>query len=279
MPELPEVETVCKGLSGVLEGRRLVHVALHRPDLRVPFPAGFADRLTGRMVTAVRRRAKYYQWLLDDGWAVVGHLGMSGTFEVSPPGSNRPPPGKHDHVVIETDAGAIVTFRDPRRFGLMTLIPQAELETHPMLADIGPEPLDDDAFSGPVLAARLKDKKTPIKAALLDQGVVAGVGNIYACEALYRAGISPKRLAHTVQGARADKLAAAVKAVLKDAIASGGSSLRDHIRPDGELGYFQHSFDVYGRTGEACANAACGAPILQIPQAGRSTFYCSRCQR
>lgn len=279
MPELPEVETVCKGLSAVLTGRRMVHVAVHRPDLRVPFPAGFADALTGRRILEVRRRAKYYQWLLDDGQAVVGHLGMSGTFEVSPPGSNRPPPGKHDHVVIETDEGAIVTFRDPRRFGLMTLVPQAELETHPMLADIGPEPLDD-AFDGAMLVAGLAGRRGPIKPALLDQKVVAGIGNIYACEALFRAGISPRRGCDSITGKRADRLVEALKAVLREAIASGGSSLRDHRMVNGELGYFQHSFAVYGREGEPCPGCDCGRKAVQrIVQAGRSTFFCAQRQR
>ncbi len=276
MPELPEVETVRRGLMPAMQGKRLDAVIPRRPDLRFPLPDGFGQRLTGRTVVDIRRRAKFLMIDLDSPDVLIAHLGMSGSFRL---GAAAFPEEKHDHVIFKMSGGGEVHYNDPRRFGFMDLWPAADLAAHPMLARLGPEPLDDDAFSGPVLAARLKDKKTPIKAALLDQGVVAGVGNIYACEALYRAGISPKRLAHTVQGARADKLAAAVKAVLKDAIASGGSSLRDHIRPDGELGYFQHSFDVYGRTGEACANAACGAPILQIPQAGRSTFYCSRCQR
>lgn len=259
-----------------MQGKRLDAVIPRRPDLRFPLPDGFGQRLTGRTVVDIRRRAKFLMVDLDSPDVLIAHLGMSGSFRL---GAKPFPEEKHDHVIFKMSGGGEVHYNDPRRFGFMDLWPAADLATHPMLAKLGPEPLDDDAFSGAVLAARLKDRKTPIKAALLDQGVVAGVGNIYACEALYRAGISPKRLAHTVQGARADRLAQAVKAVLKDAIASGGSSLRDHIRPDGELGYFQHSFDVYGRTGEACANAACGQPIRQIPQAGRSTFYCSRCQR
>jgi formamidopyrimidine-DNA glycosylase len=276
MPELPEVETVRRGLMPAMQGLRLDAVIPRRPDLRFPLPDGFGQRLTGRTVAAIRRRAKFLMFDLDSPDVLIAHLGMSGSFRL---GAQAFPEEKHDHVIFKMSGGGEVHYNDPRRFGFMDLWPAADLAAHPMLAKLGPEPLDDDAFSGPVLAARLKDKKTPIKAALLDQGVVAGVGNIYACEALYRAGISPKRLAHTVQGARAERLAQAVKAVLTDAIASGGSSLRDHIRPDGELGYFQHSFDVYGRTGEACANAACGQPIRQIPQAGRSTFYCSRCQR
>lgn len=282
MPELPEVETVCRGLSRVLEDRRLVHVAVNRADLRVPFPQGFADRLTGRTVRAVRRRAKYYQWFLDDGMVVLGHLGMSGTFEVSPPGSNRPPAGPHDHVVLETDAGAIITFRDPRRFGLMTLVPESDLARHPLLADLGPEPLDE-AFDGAVLAAALKGRRGPIKPALLDQKVVAGIGNIYACEALFRAGISPRRTASTIAGQRAERLAAALKAVLREAIASGGSSLRDHRLVNGELGYFQHSFAVYDHAGEPCPGCDCDAArtggVRRIVQAGRSTFFCPKRQR
>ncbi len=276
MPELPEVETVRRGLMPAMQGQRLDAVIPRWPNLRFPLPDGFGQRLTGRTVVDIRRRAKFLMFDLDSPDVLIAHLGMSGSFRL---GAHAFPEEKHDHVIFKMSGGGEVHYNDPRRFGFMDLWAAADLASYPMLAKLGPEPLDDDAFSGAVLAARLKGRKTPIKAALLDQGVVAGVGNIYACEALYRAGISPKRLAHTVQGARAEKLAQAVKAVLKEAIASGGSSLRDHIRPDGELGYFQHSFDVYGRTGEACANAACGAPILQIPQAGRSTFYCSRCQR
>jgi formamidopyrimidine-DNA glycosylase len=276
MPELPEVETVRRGLLPAMQGKRLDAVIPRRPNLRFPLPDGFRQRLTGRTVIDIRRRAKFLMIDLDGPDVLIAHLGMSGSFRL---GAQAFPEEKHDHVIFKMSGGGEVHYNDPRRFGFMDLCAAADLAAYPMLAKLGPEPLDDAAFSGAVLAARLKGRKTPIKAALLDQAVVAGVGNIYACEALYRAGISPKRLAHTVQGARADKLAQAVKAVLKDAIASGGSSLRDHIRPDGELGYFQHSFDVYGRTGDACANAACGAPIRQIPQAGRSTFYCPRCQR
>ncbi len=276
MPELPEVETVRRGLMPAMQGQRLDAVIPRRPNLRFPLPDGFGQRLTGRRVVDIRRRAKFLMFDLDSPDVLIAHLGMSGSFRL---GAKPFPEEKHDHVIFKMSGGGEVHYNDPRRFGFMDLWAAADLASYPMLAKLGPEPLDDDAFNGKALAARLKDRKTSIKVALLDQKVVAGVGNIYACEALYRAGISPKRLAHTVQGARAGKLADAVKAVLTEAIASGGSSLRDHIRPDGELGYFQHSFDVYGRTGEACANAACGQPIRQIPQAGRSTFYCSRCQR
>lgn len=282
MPELPEVETVCRGLAPVLEGRRLVHVAVNRADLRIPFPDGFAAALTGRVVTAVRRRAKYWLWMLDDGQVALGHLGMSGTFEVSPPGSNRPPAGPHDHVVIETDGGHIVTFRDPRRFGLMTLTRAEDLETHPMLAAIGPEPLSD-AFDGAALAAALAGRRGPIKPALLDQTVVAGVGNIYACEALFRAGLSPRRRADTIRGARAGRLAQAIKTVLAEAIDSGGSSLRDHRLVNGAMGYFQHTFAVYDKEGAPCPGCTCDPAatggVRRMTQSGRSTFFCATRQR
>jgi formamidopyrimidine-DNA glycosylase len=282
MPELPEVETVCRGLAPVLEGHRLVHVAVNRADLRLPFPGGFAAALTGRVVTAVRRRAKYWLWMLDDGMVALGHLGMSGAFRVGLPGSNRPPPGPHDHVVIETDAGAIVTFNDPRRFGLMTLARAADLETHPLLAALGPEPLSPQ-FDGAVLAAALAGRRGPVKPALLDQTVVAGVGNIYACEALFRAGLSPRRRADTIRGGRAERLAQAIKAVLAEAIESGGSSLRDHRQVTGELGYFQHAFAVYGREGEPCPGCVCDlgrtGGVQRLVQGGRSTFFCATRQR
>ncbi len=282
MPELPEVETVCRGLRPVLEGRRLVRVAVNRPDLRIPFPDGFAAALTGRLVVEVRRRAKYWIWRLDDGMAALGHLGMSGTFEVSPPGSNRAPAGKHDHAAFETDEGAIVTYRDPRRFGLMTLAPASTLDSHPLLAAIGPEPLSD-RFDGASLAAALAGRRGPVKPALLDQTVVAGIGNIYACEALFRAGISPRRSCASITGARADRLAAAIKAVLAEAIESGGSSLRDHRLVNGEMGYFQHTFAVYDQEGEACPGCTCDRArtggVARLVQGGRSTFFCATRQR
>ncbi|MEQ8505525.1 MAG: bifunctional DNA-formamidopyrimidine glycosylase/DNA-(apurinic or apyrimidinic site) lyase [Rhodospirillales bacterium] len=276
MPELPEVETVRRGLIPAMQGRRLDAVIPRRPDLRFPLPDGFGQRLTGRTVTDIRRRAKFLIFDLDGPDVLIAHLGMSGSFRL---GKTAFPEEKHDHVIFKMSGGGEAHYNDPRRFGFMDIWAAADLASYPMLAKLGPEPLDDEAFNGKALAARLKGRKTSIKVALLDQKVVAGVGNIYACEALYRSGISPKRSAHTVQGGRADKLAAAVKAVLQDAIKSGGSSLRDHIRPDGELGYFQHSFDVYGRAGEACRHDGCGGPVQQIPQGGRSTFFCPRCQR
>ncbi|HEY4162393.1 MAG TPA: bifunctional DNA-formamidopyrimidine glycosylase/DNA-(apurinic or apyrimidinic site) lyase [Dongiaceae bacterium] len=275
MPELPEVETVARGLAARLEGRRIAKAEIRRGDLRWPFPKGFAQKLTGRRVIKVRRRAKYIVAELDDGNALLAHLGMSGRMLLSKgrPAELEP----HDHVILETDDGWCLRFNDARRFGMMDLVPLAKLEEHKLLREVGPEPLGN-AFNGPVLAAALKGKKTSIKAAILDQTVVAGVGNIYASEALFRARISPKRLAYTVQGERAEKLAAAIKQVLKDAIAAGGSSLRDYVQADGELGYFQHQWRVYDKEGQPCPEG-CGGTIRRIVQGGRSTFYCPKCQR
>lgn len=276
MPELPEVETVCRGLAPHLEGRRLVHVEARRPDLRWPLPVDFAQRLQGRTVVALRRRAKYLLAELEDGTVLIAHLGMSGRMLIT---EGKPPVlEKHDHIVLATDRDIWVRFNDARRFGAMDLTTLDALETHKLLAGLGPEPLSN-AFNGPALALALKGRRTPIKAALLDQHVVAGIGNIYACEALYRAGLSPRRQAYTVQGERAERLAAAVKQVLAEAIEAGGSTLRDYRQADGELGYFQHAFKAYGREGEACGNPGCGRPVLRLVQSGRSTFYCARCQR
>jgi formamidopyrimidine-DNA glycosylase len=282
MPELPEVETVRRGLAAVMTGARLARVESRRADLRIPLPAGFAARLTGQRVLKLERRAKYILVRLEDGLIWLIHLGMSGRMSILPQGHNQPPLGKHDHFVFDLGSGVQVRFNDARRFGLMTFI-EGAAEDHPLLAGLGPEPLGDD-FSGAVLAAALKGKKTPIKAALLDQRVVAGIGNIYACEALYRAGISPKRAARLVQGERADRLALAVKAVLTEAIAVGGSTLRDHQQPSGELGYFQHHFAAYDREGGPCKLCQAAkhpkAPLIRrMVQAGRSTFYCAVHQR
>jgi len=275
MPELPEVETVARGLAKRLEGHRLAKVETRRGDLRWPFPKGFVKRLTGRRVLKVRRRAKYIVAELDDGNALLAHLGMSGRMLLS---KGRPEILEpHDHVILETDEGWVLRFNDARRFGMMDLVAIAKLEQHKLIRGIGPEPLGNE-FSGPILAAALKGKKTSIKAAILDQKVVAGVGNIYASEALYRAGISPKRLAYTVQGDRAEKLAHAIKAVLNEAVAAGGSSLRDYVQADGELGYFQHHWRVYDKEGQPCPGK-CGGTIRRITQGGRSTFYCPKCQR
>lgn len=278
MPELPEVETVARGLAQVWEGRRFVSVVCRRAGLRRPFPRTFAQDLTGRRVETVGRRAKYLVVRLEGGLVLLGHLGMSGRMTISP--LRNTPPGPHDHVDFVTDQGVLVTLTDPRRFGLMTLCRDSELAAHPLLADLGPEPLEA-SFDAAVLAAALAGKATPIKSALLDQRVVAGLGNIYVCESLFRAAISPLRDAGSLRPAEIEPLTAAIKAVLTEAIAAGGSTLKDHMRPDGELGYFQHSFKVYGRAGERCSGCpgAGRCPGIQrIVQAGRSTFYCAERQ-
>jgi formamidopyrimidine-DNA glycosylase len=283
MPELPEVETVMRGLQGRLEGRVLLRVVARRPDLRWPLPPGLAVTLTGARVTGFRRRAKYILMRLDSGWSVVLHLGMSGRILLEPVigSGQRNDITLHEHLEIETDDGWRVGFVDPRRFGSVDLIETSREDQHRLLAGLGPEPLED-AFSVAVLTRALEGKRTPIKAALLDQKVVAGLGNIYACEALFRAGISPQRLAHTVPGARATRLVPAIKQTLTEAITAGGSSLRDYVQTNGELGYFQHAWKVYAREGERCP--ACNEPsachgIRRIVQSGRSTFYCPRTQR
>ena len=280
MPELPEVETVRLGLAGALEGERLVRVEARRSDLRFPLPRGFERILSGRKVTAVERRGKFLLIRLDGELTVIAHLGMSGRFRIF----TAPPPAleRHDHVIFETDGGVTVRFNDPRRFGFMDIVDTGALGRHPMLAALGPEPLTDE-FDGPTLAAALKGRQAPIKAALLDQSVVAGLGNIYASEVLFRAGLSPRRKAANVQGGRARKLVRAIKTVLTEAIAAGGSSFRDHRRPDGELGYFQHAWAVYGRQGKTCPGCDCDPArtggIRRIKQSGRSTFYCASRQR
>jgi formamidopyrimidine-DNA glycosylase len=279
MPELPEVETVRRGLAAVMAGRMLSRVEVRRGDLRRPLPADFAARLEGRTVTAIDRRAKYLLFRLDDGGVLLAHLGMSGRMVVSPRGANAPAEeARHEHIVFFTDDGARIGFSDPRRFGLMDLTTAAALADHPLLRHLGPEPLDA-AFDGAALGARLAGKRTPIKAALLDQRVVAGLGNIYVCEALHVAGLSPRRSALTVQGLRADRLASAIHGVLDDAIAAGGSSLRDYVTATGGLGYFQFSWRVYGREGDPCRDEGCGGTVSRLVQSGRSTFFCSRCQR
>ncbi len=280
MPELPEVETVCRGLAPIFEGRRFAQVLQRRPDLRFPLPTDFAARLSGRRIETVRRRAKYILMDLDGGETLLCHLGMSGRMVITAEGAL--PLAPHDHIVFTTEDGQQVRFNDARRFGFMDLIETGGLEQSKYLKTLGPEPLGN-GFSGPVLAAALKGRKTSIKAALLDQRVVAGVGNIYACEALYVAALSPRRSAHSVQGQRAERLAGAVREVLTRAIAAGGSSLRDYVQASGELGYFQHEWRVYGREGELSpASREAGRddlPVRRIAQAGRSTFYCPLRQR
>ena len=279
MPELPEVETVMRGLQARLEGRIIRRARVHRPDLRWPFPPGLAARLTGARVSGFRRRAKYILMRLDGDDSVLLHLGMSGRMVIGRACANDIP--AHEHLTLETEDGWRIGFVDPRRFGSVDLVATAAEDAHRLLAGLGPEPLDA-AFTPALLSAALQGRRTPIKAALLDQGTVAGSGNIYVCEALFRAGISPLRLAHSVAGARAARLVPQIRATLTEAIAAGGSSLRDYVQPDGELGYFQHAWKVYGRAGEACERCP-GPPgcagVRRIVQSGRSTFYCERTQR
>lgn len=286
MPELPEVETVRRGLAPVLEGERLVRVEARRPDLRFPFPDGFVQRLVGARVTGLKRRAKYLLVDLDRSETLVSHLGMSGRFRIEGPAAAEPgrfhrasgDDPRHDHVVFETGSGGRIVYHDPRRFGFMGLIPTAQLETHPWFAAMGPEPLSDD-FDGARLSAVFQDRRQGPKTLLLDQRTVAGLGNIYVCEALHAARISPFRPAGRVSRPRLDLLAGTVKAVLARAIEAGGSTLRDFAAADGALGYFQHSFRAYDREGEACTNPGCSGVIRRRIQAGRSTFWCPACQR
>jgi formamidopyrimidine-DNA glycosylase len=291
MPELPEVETVRRGLEPAMEGARFTKVEVHRGDLRWPLPKDFVKRLEGKTVTGLGRRAKYLLADLSSGDVLIMHLGMSGSFHVfGGHGDNtlgryyreRSKHAAHDHIVFHMSSGAIVTFNDPRRFGSMKVVARKDLDAEPLLKGLGPEPLGNE-FDAAMLARACKGKKTSLKAALLDQRIVAGLGNIYVCEALYRARLSPKRMASTIatrSGAaneRAARLIEAIKAVLRDAIKAGGSSLRDHRRTDGDLGMFQHHFQVYDREGERCS--ACGGTVKRIVQNGRSTFYCPSCQK
>jgi formamidopyrimidine-DNA glycosylase len=293
MPELPEVETVRRGLEPVMDGARFSKVEVHRGDLRWPLPKDFRERLQGRTVTGLGRRAKYLLLDVSSGDVLLMHLGMSGSFHVFRKSGceelgryyhEREKHAAHDHVVFHMSSGAIVTFNDPRRFGFMKIVPRDKLDAEPLLNRLGPEPLGN-AFDAAMLAQACAGKKTSLKAALLDQRVVAGIGNIYASEALHRARLSPKRLAATIAreaGApneRAERLVKGIKAVLEDAIAAGGSSLRDHKRPDGDLGAFQHHFRVYDREGQRCVTRGCRGVVKRIVQNGRSTFYCPVCQK
>ena len=287
MPELPEVETVRRGLQPVLEGARLSRVEQRRPDLRFAFPDGFVQRLTGATITALERRAKYLLARLDRGDTLVMHLGMTGRFEIDEPGGARQRPGdfvhapasdpKHAHVLFMTEAGATVTYSDPRRFGFMGLVETARLDQHPWFSAMGPEPLGPD-FDAGVLVTAFKGRKQTAKTLLLDQRVVAGLGNIYVCEALHRSGISPIKPAALISKAKIKILTAAIKDVLAEAIEAGGSTLRDYAGADGALGYFQHTFRAYGREGEPCVTPSCGGIIERTVQAGRSTFFCPVCQ-
>ena len=281
MPELPEVETVRRGLAPVMEGRSFEHVETHRPDLRFPFPENFADRIAGTRLERLGRQAKFLTAHLSSGEILIMHLGMSGRFTIDGTqstqfvhdhGTNE----KHNHVVFHMQGGARVTYNDPRRFGFMELWSAADFHSYPRLSKLGPEPLSN-RFHADYLNMALSGKTSAIKTALLDQSVIAGLGNIYVCEALFRAGISPKRKSSTIPGKRAERLAPQINAVISEAIEAGGSSISDFANTDGSLGYFQHRFDVYGREGDPCT--ACKSPIKRITQAGRSSFYCSRCQR
>ena len=283
MPELPEVETVRTGLVPAMEGRAIERAELRRADLRWPFPERMAERLEGARVLALRRRSKYILADLSTSETLLIHLGMSGRMTVSGLrlGSfvhEHPERAAHDHVVLHMEGGARITFNDARRFGAMDLMPTAAQDAHPLLAHLGPEPLED-AFCGARLAGALAGRRLPIKAALLDQRIVAGLGNIYVCEALHRAGIAPRRQAGRIARARIERLVPIIKSVLREAIAAGGSSLRDHRQADGAMGYFQHGFGAYGREGAPCPAPGCGGTIARIVQSGRSTFHCPSCQR
>jgi formamidopyrimidine-DNA glycosylase len=290
MPELPEVETVRRGLEPVFMGSPIERVELRRGDLRFPFPPAFAERLAGRRVATLGRRAKYLVGELDDGAALVMHLGMSGSFRIDaddPEGvfhRARDTKAAHDHVVLHFAGGARITYNDPRRFGFMLLVPLADLPAHPLFAGLGVEPLGPE-MTPERLAAALEGRKAPLKAALLDQRIIAGLGNIYVCEALHRAHLSPLRAAGGLVDAKgrpkrglAD-LVRSIREVLGEAIAAGGSSLRDHRQTDGSLGYFQHSFRVYGREEAPCPTPGCRGMVARIAQGGRSTFFCRDCQK
>lgn len=285
MPELPEVETVRRGLAPALVGRRIRRARTKRADLRFPFPPRFAARLSGRRVDALERRAKYLLAHLDDGHVWITHLGMTGRWSIigaaRQPGDfyyGEPPDPAHTHVLIEIEDGSRLEFNDPRRFGYMDLIPQAELDTHPFFKSMGPEPLGNQ-FHLPYLKKTLAGKKTSIKAALLDQRVAAGLGNIYVVEALHRAGIAPTLAAGRISARRLERLYHAIRAVLEEAIAAGGSTLNDYARVDGAEGGFQHCFRVYGREGQPCQSTECGGTIARATHGGRSSFWCPRCQR
>ena len=293
MPELPEVETVRRGLQPVMEGAQILKAEARRADLRFPFQKDFAARLQGQTVTGLGRRAKYLMADLGSGDVLLMHLGMSGSFRVQKPDEARTPGefhhprGKdaaHDHVVFHMSSGADIVFNDPRRFGYMKIIARGAIDEEPLLRGLGPEPLGN-AFDAAMLARSCAGKKTSLKAALLDQRVVAGLGNIYVCEALYRARLSPRRLAATLANRKSEptdharRLVDAIHAVLNQAIEAGGSSLRDHRQTSGELGYFQHSFQVYDREGEPCGTPGCGGIVRRFTQNGRSTFWCPTCQK
>lgn len=293
MPELPEVETVRRGLAPVMTGARIIGVNLSQKNLRFPLPEGFEKRLIGRRIDALSRRAKYLLADLDNGDVLVMHLGMSGSFRIAqsdiPVGEDlfrhdRSKDEKHDHVTIRLSDGQSVIYNDPRRFGFMDLISRANIAQHRMFRNIGIEPLGNQ-LDGEFLASVFQNKMTPLKSALLDQSLIAGLGNIYVCEALFRSRLSPRRKAGSIvykngkPTDRAERLASVIRIVLEEAISAGGSTLRDHQLTDGSLGYFQHTFRVYDREGQVCPTTSCGQVIKRIVQSGRSTFFCSNCQK
>lgn len=293
MPELPEVETVRRGLQPAMEGSKILKAEARRKDLRFPFQKGFIARLEGQTITGLGRRAKYLMADLNSGDVLLMHLGMSGSFRVlkqdgaAAPGKFHYPRSEdraHDHVVFHMSSGAAVVFNDPRRFGYMKIIARNAIEDEPLLKGLGPEPLGNE-FDAAMLARSCHNKRTSLKAALLDQRVVAGLGNIYVCEALFRSHLSPRRLAATLATKKAEptdhskRLVDAIHSVLNQAIKAGGSSISDHRLTNGDLGYFQHSFQVYDREGETCRTSGCGGIVRRFTQNGRSTFWCPKCQK
>jgi formamidopyrimidine-DNA glycosylase len=274
MPELPEVETVCRGLEQNILGTKIVRAENFRPNLRIPFPDNFSQHLKNKTIKAIKRRAKYIVITLDDDSVIIAHLGMSGKMVVHNSFQNQR--ALHDHALFQFDNGKEVVFNDPRRFGLITFSDTENLNQHKLIANLGVEPLEDD-FNGKVLHSLLEGKSIPVKLAIMDASLVVGVGNIYACEALFRTGISPTRKAAEVSKKECDKLAQNIKEVLSAAIIAGGSTLKDYVQASGDSGYFQHNFQVYGRVGEDCVT--CQKPIERIRQSGRSTFFCGKCQK
>ena len=276
MPELPEVETVKRGLSPFLAGRKIVRVEKARPDLRWPIPGSLEHVLTGTRVLKLERRGKYILWYTQDGMVMILHLGMSGRVLIT---KNLPKAkNAHDHLIFETEDGFFIRYNDPRRFGFIDIVPLKNLAEYRSLAALGPEPLSN-AFNASALRQKINKKQSPIKSVLLDQTIIAGLGNIYVCEALHRSGISPRRKAKNISENKIDSLVTAIRVVLQDAINAGGSTLKDHLQTTGEMGYFQHQFRVYSREGEECMKKSCSGIIKRIIQSGRSTFFCGKCQR
>ena len=276
MPELPEVETVKRGLSPFLEGRKIVSVEKTRPDLRWPIPASLEHVLTGALVLKLERRGKYILWYTQDEMVMILHLGMSGRVLITK--DSPKVKDAHDHLTFKTEDGFFIRYNDPRRFGFVDIVPLKNLEEYPSLAALGPEPLSN-AFNASALRQKINKKQSPIKSVLLDQTIIAGLGNIYVCEALHRSGISPRRKAKNISESKTDSLVIAIRVVLQDAINAGGSTLKDHLQTSGEMGYFQHQFRVYSREGEECMKKSCSGTIKRIIQSGRSTFFCGKCQR